>query len=110
MSYPPYSGPPYPGQPYQAYPGQVGPPPENNLVWAVLCTVLCCLPLGIVSIIRATQVNTLWAQGLYAEAYKSAEDAKKFAIWGMVSQLVVVVGYIAFMIAFMAFTFPITAF
>jgi hypothetical protein len=30
--------------------------PDTNLVWAILCTVLCCLPLGIVSIIKATSV------------------------------------------------------
>ena len=33
----------------------MGPPPDNNLVWAILCTVLCCLPLGIVSIIKSTK-------------------------------------------------------
>ena len=30
----------------------VGPPPDNNLVWAILVTVFCCLPLGIVSIVK----------------------------------------------------------
>ena len=58
-----------------------GTPPDNNLVWAILSTVLCCLPLGIVSIIKSTNVNTLWAQGQYDEARKAADDAKKFAMW-----------------------------
>lgn len=35
-----------------------GVPPDNNLVWAILSTVLCCLPLGIVAIIKSTQVNS----------------------------------------------------
>ena len=103
MSYPPYSDPHYPGQPYQGQPnpgqpyqGLPGPPPENNLVWAILCTVLCCLPLGVVSIIKATQVNTLWAQGSYTEAYKAAEDAKKFALWGALSQVVIIMAYLFF--------------
>ena len=39
-----------------------GTPPDNNLVWAIL-SIICCLPLGIVAIISATKVNTLWAEG-----------------------------------------------
>ncbi|MDX1463530.1 MAG: CD225/dispanin family protein [Marinirhabdus sp.] len=61
-----------------------GKPPDNNLVWAIICTVLCCLPLGIVSIIQSTKVNSLWHQGDHAGAQKAADDAKKWAIWGMV--------------------------
>ena len=57
-------------------------PPENNLVWAILCTVLCCMPLGIVAIIKATKVNTLWYQGDHEGAHKAAADAKKYSIWG----------------------------
>ena len=37
--------------------------PDNNLVWAILSTVLCCMPLGIVAIIKATSVDTLWTAG-----------------------------------------------
>ena len=64
-NYPPpppgnYPPPPPPGQ------GGYGAPaaqPSNNLVWGILVTVLCCLPLGIVSIVKATQVSGLWGQG-----------------------------------------------
>jgi hypothetical protein len=66
--------------------GYTPPPaaPNNNLVWSILVTVLCCLPLGIASIVKSSQVNGLWAQGRYAQAQKAASDAKKFAIWGAV--------------------------
>lgn len=84
--------PPYPEQPA----AQPATPPENNLVWAILSTVLCCLPLGIVAIVKATQVNTLWAQGDVAGAQKSAEDAKKFAMWGAIAGVVVAVLYVVF--------------
>jgi Interferon-induced transmembrane protein len=74
---PPSYGPPYD----QA---GAGPAPNNNLVWAILSTIFCCLPLGIVAIVKAAQVNNLWAQGQYDAARKSAEDAKKWSIWGAV--------------------------
>lgn len=77
-------------------PGPGGAQPENNLVWAILCTVLCCLPLGIVSIIKSTQVSGLWASGRYAEAQQAADDAKKFAVWGAIAGAVVAVLYIIF--------------
>ena len=89
MTYPPYSE--QPGS-------QPATPPENNLVWAILSTVLCCLPLGIVAIVKATQVNTLWAQGDVAGAQKAAEDAKKFALWGAIAGVVVIVLYVIFFV------------
>ncbi len=54
--------------------------PDNYLVWAILCTVLCCLPFGIVSLVYSNKVSGLWAQGRYAEAQTAADDAKKWAI------------------------------
>lgn len=74
-------------------PGDVQSPPENYLVWAILCTVLCCLPLGIISIIKSTEVNKKWAQGDFAGAQQSSADAKKYATWGAIAGLVVAVIY-----------------
>ena len=52
--------------------------------------------LGIVSIVKSTSVNSLWAQGRYPEAQKAAEDAKKFAVWGAIAGVVVAVAYAIF--------------
>ncbi|MDR1675867.1 MAG: CD225/dispanin family protein [Tannerella sp.] len=79
-------------------PGTPPPMPENYLVWAILTTVLCCLPLGIVSIINATKVSTLYAQGDYAGAQKAADDAKKWAMWGAIVGGIVVILYIIFIV------------
>jgi heme/copper-type cytochrome/quinol oxidase subunit 2 len=75
-------------------------PPDNYLVWAILSTVCCCLPLGIVSIIKSSNVNTLWAQGLYEQAHKSAADAKKFAIISAVVSVVGIFLYIMLVLFF----------
>jgi hypothetical protein len=94
---PPPGGYPPPGPQGGGYPpppqggfGQ-GAPPNNNLVWAILSTVLCCLPLGVVAIVKSTQVSGLWAQGRFDDAQRAADDAKKFAMWGAIAGVVVAV-------------------
>jgi len=71
------------------------PPPNNNLVWAILTTVLCCLPFGIVAIIKAAEVNGKWAQGDYAGAQASAAAARK---WSIVSAIVAVAVWVLYWI------------
>lgn len=79
------------GSPY----GGSGPPPHvsNNLVWAILATLFCCLPFGIVAIVKAAQVDGLLARGDYAGAQAAADSAKKWSIWSAVVSVVVLVVY-----------------
>ena len=70
------------------------PMPDNYLVFAILTTVACCLPLGIVSIINATKVSSAYAMGDYAGAQKASNDAKKWAIWSAVAAGIVWIIYI----------------
>jgi predicted secreted protein len=90
MTQPPAPPPPPPGYPPQQPAGQ---PPNNYLVWSILVTLFCCLPFGIVAIVKSSQVNGLWAQGRYAEAQASADSAKKWVIWSAVIGVVVGVIY-----------------
>jgi hypothetical protein len=74
-----------PTPPQQRY-GQVGvPPPPNYLVWSILTTIFCCLPLGIASIVFSARVNTKWEAGNFAGAQEASDKAKKFALWGTLS-------------------------
>ncbi|QUR65966.1 CD225/dispanin family protein [Mycobacterium spongiae] len=73
-----------------AYPGYQQEP-DNYLVWAILVTVLCCLPFGIVSIVYSTKVSGLWAQGRFAEAQTASANAKKWAIIGAITGVVLAV-------------------
>jgi len=75
------------------------PQVSNNLVWAILSTLFCCLPLGIVSIVFAAQVNTKLAAGDVAGARESADKAKKWAIYSVVAWVVLVVLYLIFIFA-----------
>ena len=73
--------------------------PDNYLVWAILCTVLCCLPLGIVSIVYSAKVDGLYRSGEYEEAQEAADKAKKYAMYGVISGVIVGVIYFAIIIA-----------
>jgi hypothetical protein len=57
-----------------------GPPPgtkiPNYLVQAILVTLCCCLPLGIVAIVYAAQVNSKLAAGDITSAKDSSSKAK----------------------------------
>ena len=59
------------------------------MIWAVLSTFCCCLPLGIVSIYYAAKVDSFYNAGDYEGAQKAADNAKKFAIWAAVTGIIV---------------------
>ena len=77
---------------------QMPPQPDNYLVWAILVTVLCCLPLGVASIIYSVKVGSLYAQGDYNGAVDASQKAKKFAMIGGIGGLVFIIIYVIFMV------------
>ncbi len=58
----------------------IAPMPESNMIWAVLATLFCAWPLGIVAIVKASRVANLWYNGNYGAARDAAESAKKWSI------------------------------
>ncbi|MDF3078901.1 MAG: CD225/dispanin family protein [Sphingobacteriaceae bacterium] len=52
--------------------------PKNWLVESILVTIFCCLPLGIVSIVNAAQVNSRYNAGDYAGAQAASKEAGKW--------------------------------
>ena len=88
---------------YNANNGTYGQPqkPINGttyLIFAIISTLLCCLPLGIVAIVYACKINSLQRSGDYAGAQNAAKKAKMFTIIGTVAALVVSIFYIIFAI------------
>src|SRR5436190_14244886 len=61
-----------------APPGPKGPFSENWLVEAILVTLLCCLPFGVVGIIFAAQVNTKQQAGDSVGAENARREAAKW--------------------------------
>ena len=73
--------------------------PENHLVKAILITLFCCLPFGIVSIVNSSKVDSAFNTGNYDEAERLSKEANKWANYGLWIGIAVYVIYIVFMIA-----------
>lgn len=58
------------------------------LVWSILVTLFCCLPLGIPAIVFAAKIDSCNARGDYTAAAEAARKSKNFSIWGAVLSLV----------------------
>lgn len=74
------------------------PPPSNNLAWAILTTILCCMPFGIVAIVKAASVERLWYQGFHEEAQKAAKSAGTWSLVSCLSGVLFWVLYIVFVV------------
>lgn len=68
--------------------------PKNYLVESILVTIFCCQPFGIVGIVYASQVNSKFAAGDYQGALKASKSAKSWMTWGIISGLVIAVGFL----------------
>ena len=91
-------GQPLAANPYQATgaapSGPVGAKPNNYLVQSILVTLCCCLPLGIVSIVFAAQVDSKWNAGDHAGAVKASENAKKWSMIALILGIIANIGVV----------------
>jgi len=77
----------------------MGAPAENvdttmPLVLSIICTVLCCLPLGVVGIVFAAMAMGAKNSGDFVGAADKARKARLFALIGIGIGLVVTVLYV----------------
>lgn len=61
------------------------PKPDSNMVWAILSTLFCCLPLGIVALVNSNRVDELYARGDYQGAEEAARKSKNFVKWSVIA-------------------------
>lgn len=92
---PGYGAPGYGTPAVGGYGAAAGPKPSNNLVWAILVTLFCCLPFGIVAIVNSARVDGQWASGDHEGARRSAEAAKKWILAAAAVGVVVGIIYVA---------------
>lgn len=89
---PSYTVPPPPPSSFGGPPSAAAGAQIPNYLWqSIVVTLCCCLPLGIVSIIFAAQVNSKLAQGDIAGARDASQKAKMFALIGFGVGIVVII-------------------
>ena len=65
-------------------PANAEPCPPTNLVWAIITTVLCCLPTGVVAIVYATQVTNKYRAG----DIEGAKRASEIGAWWCIASII----------------------
>ena len=60
------------------------PCPPTNLVWAIISTVLCCIPAGIVAIVYATKVTKKYNAG----DIEGAKRASEVGAWWCIAAII----------------------
>ena len=60
------------------------PCPPTNLVWAIISTLLCCLPAGIVAIIYALKVTNKYREG----DIEGAKRASEIGAWWCIASII----------------------
>lgn len=69
-------------------------PPKTWLVESILVTFFCCIPFGIVGIVNASKVETLYNSGNIEGAERASKEAGKWTKIGFFSTLVFIGLYV----------------
>lgn len=73
---------------------QYAPPmPPTYMMQAVLATMFCCMPLGVMAIVKASQVSSAWSAGDFAAAQQRSDEARSWVNWSVVGSLAFGVAY-----------------
>lgn len=81
--------------PVSELPTAIVPPcPPTYLALSIIVTVLCCLPFGIVGIVKSSNVSKEYAAGNYARAKDASKQAKTWSIIGLCCGLFWIILYI----------------
>jgi len=73
------------------YPAQLQFPPPSYLVFAILVTIFCFWPTGIVALVNALRVNSLWKTLEHDKARKASRNARN---WGLLTLAIGVVAVV----------------
>ena len=76
--------------------------PDNFLVWSILATIFCCIPFGIVAIVKSSKVDKLWYSGDYEGAQDAANSARTWFWWSFGLGLFVLIVYFIIQVCLIA--------
>ena len=90
---------------------QAGPPPgaevpsgTRYLIAAVLSTICCCMPIGIVAIIHAAQIDDKVTSGNLVEAERAARSAVTWSAMAIGAWILVMLACLAILAALAMFS------
>ena len=89
--------PPPPFTPKRVDPGVAKP--DNLMIWSILATVFCCLPLGVAAIVYSNKVDERWNAQDYRGAMNAAKNAKTFCLVSLGGGILIIVFYLIILIA-----------
>lgn len=96
------STPPLPPQDSQG--NEMPPLKPNNWLWqSIVATIFCCIPLGVVGIIYAVKVDSLYFKGNYEDAYRMSGKAR---MWTLASAGVAFLYFVFWIILFATGNLP----
>lgn len=67
--------------------------PKTWMIEAVLTTIFCCIPFGIVAIIYASRVAPYWRKGFYGESIASSNKA---GLWVKISVVLTIMIWVIY--------------
>lgn len=76
----------------------VPPCPPTYLALSIIVTALCCLPFGIVGIVKSSSVSREYAIGNYSAAQDASNQAKKWSIIGICCSVAIWILYFLFFV------------
>jgi len=69
-------------------------PPESGMTWAILATVLCFLPFGVVAIVKAGEVSQLWYAGHEERARAAAKSSERWAVAAAITGVILFIAVV----------------
>lgn len=68
---------------------QQPPMPKTYFLESILTLLFCCLPLGIIALIKANSVESLYRSGDYVGSERASQEAKKYIKWSLIGAVLV---------------------
>lgn len=67
--------------------------PKTWLIEAILITIFCCIPFGVVAIVYASRVAPFWRRGLYGESIAASNKA---GMWVKITVTITIIMWILY--------------
>lgn len=72
--------------------------PKTWMAESILVTLFCCLPFGIVAIVKASGVSSAFSRGDFRGAYQASKEAGKWVKLGFFIGLAAILLYVLFVV------------